>query len=189
MAQIQDSCFRIMKINDIDIDLLDLHKEKPVTVEIEHNRYSERLVNDIQGLQRGNVVNAMIQSQDVLHIDGIWRFLEIEPVEPTLLTTIEGYEIPEDDAQELNYLIMDKGGAYKQFYTIDDVPVTMFANRANNEDWIQLNYLDPYKNISDLLSEHCEPPFEIIHQLDTYKDIIRSYYIGDTGTEFSRSKK
>lgn len=189
MAQVRDSCFRVMDINDIDIDLLDLHKEHPVTVEIEHERYSEELTDDIGELQRGNIVNAMVQSQDVLHIDGIWRFLEVEPLEATLLTGIDDCEIPEDDAQELGYQIMTKGGAYKQFSTANDVPVTMFANQADRDEWIRLNYFDPYKDISDLLPEPCEPPFEVVHQWDKDKDIIRSYYIGDSETEFAESAK
>jgi len=80
MAQIRESQFAVMSINDADIDLFDLAGEGAVIVETEHNNYNSYLEEKISELEEGDIITGKIQGEDVLQPNAIWRFLEFEVI-------------------------------------------------------------------------------------------------------------
>lgn len=80
MAQIRESQFAVMRIQDNDLDLLDLAGEGGVTVEVEHENYNQELEQEISELNEGDIVTGKIQGEDILQPNAIWRFLEFEVI-------------------------------------------------------------------------------------------------------------
>lgn len=80
MAQIRESRFGVRQVNAEDIDLFDLAGGWGVIVEAEHEYYSDDLREEIRELEAGDIIDAMIQGEDVLQPNSIWRFLEFEKV-------------------------------------------------------------------------------------------------------------
>jgi hypothetical protein len=78
MAQIKESRFRVRNVHQEDIDLIDLATNEGVIVECEHEYYKEDFEEQVQSLEEGDIIDAQIQSEDILQPNSIWRFLEFE---------------------------------------------------------------------------------------------------------------
>jgi hypothetical protein len=189
MAQVRDTCFRVLQVNDIDIDIVDFHKEMPVTVELDHEKYNASLQQDIQSLEAGYAIEAQLQSQDILQIDGIWRFVDLSIFERSKITYQESIDIPNEKAQEYNYRIASKGGVFERFDSPENLEtsVAMIVDTYDKDEWTRLRYMDPHKDVYGMLPSNASPPFEIIHQQDINHGLIRSYFISETDSEFSDS--
>lgn len=193
MAQIREGCYRVMDISPSDIDLVDLHNPTPfpVSVESEHPAYSDDINDGIEELQKGNVINAKIQSDDVLHIDGIWKFIEIDVVTNTLISTFDHQPISGRLEQDEGFRLQTAGGVYDEFTAGDaeTVRVVKTIDHEDKGDWRNFSYLDAHKGVSRLFDKDASPPYEIIHMREPEEELIKSYYIDDIGTDFAEKVK
>ncbi|WP_148680426.1 hypothetical protein [Halovivax ruber] len=80
MAQIQESQYAVMRVNKEDIDLIDLAFMGGVSVETKHRDYNDEMTSRIEKVSPGDILQAQIQSEDVLQPNAIWRFLEFNVV-------------------------------------------------------------------------------------------------------------
>lgn len=80
MAQIRESKFVVRNKHEDDIDLVDLAGGGGVIVETEHEYYDSEMEDRISGISEGDIIRAMIQGEDILQPNSIWRFLELETV-------------------------------------------------------------------------------------------------------------
>jgi hypothetical protein len=80
MAQIREGQFAVMRRNDEDLDLMDLSFSGALSVEIDHENYSEEIGEQISQIEEGDILYAQVQGEDILFPNAIWRFLEIEIV-------------------------------------------------------------------------------------------------------------
>lgn len=79
MAQIRESQFGIIAIDEEDMDLVDL-AGGGVIVETEHEYYTHELEESIAELDEGDIIYAMVQGEDVLQPNSIWRFLKLNVI-------------------------------------------------------------------------------------------------------------
>lgn len=76
MAQIRESRFSVIGADEEEIDLIDLAGQGGLSVETEHEYYSDELEEEISELSSGDVIDAMIQGEDILQPNGLWRFIQ-----------------------------------------------------------------------------------------------------------------
>ena len=81
MAQVREGRYAVLSVNEDDIDLLDINmRATPLVVEKEHDFYDTEIRKQIQEIEEGDILEGHIQSEDILHPNGIWWFLEFEIV-------------------------------------------------------------------------------------------------------------
>lgn len=189
MAQIRESCFRVINVNLDDVDLVDMHSESPSPVSIEkhHSKYTDGIEDKICSLEPGNVIKAIIQSEDVLWIDGIWRVLDFETVDSSIISYIERIPIEEisNKANELGYQLLSRGGIERRTeIKLSQELVGYLSVRVNNdgEAWSELGPtgVNSRKQYYGELSNVSTPPYKIIHMKTENEDCVISYYVSLT---------
>ena len=188
MAQIRESCFRVVGIQDVDLDLVDMHSGFPVLVEREHTSYSSSLESRIDVLDEGNLVFCELQSEDVLQTDGIWRFLNIDVFDESKLSFVEDAQLPDDRGQQIGYNIITGGGAHMEYSPegYEELAVKLIGKQFDEEEWRSLQ-MDRYGDIYSWFSQ--APPYEVIHQRIPDEGFLLSYYLSETGTQFAQDLK
>ncbi|WP_148860785.1 hypothetical protein [Natronococcus pandeyae] len=186
MAQIMESCYRIVNAHEDDIDLIDMHANIscPVSVETDHESYDSEFKSSIDDLKPGNVIRATIQSEDVLWIDGIWRVLEFEVVEDSILeynSSLSGEDMSRR-ANELGYRLLSRGGTERQAeitFAGQAVGYLRIKSDPDGEIWSEVGPtgVNPRKEIYDILNEISDPPYKIVHKKLENESHIISYYI------------
>jgi hypothetical protein len=187
MAQIRDGCFRVVAVNREDLDLVNLHtsKGKFVTVEREHQDYSEEFSEKIGTVNPGNCIHATIQSEDVYRPDGIWRFLNLECFDATELHALEVDNIPAQDM-----LLME--GAFengrsnpekvKEDGSVIGFKIGIADSRGRTAHGpVVTDYKECYKT----LQKYGSPPFEIISITQEGIPLEIRYYIAKKGSEIA----
>lgn len=188
MAQIRESCFRVVRINEIDIELVDMHSGYPVTVERSHSKYTADVDSKIDSLNEGNIIFSELQSEDVLQTDGIWRFLHIDCFDESLISVVEEATLPEDRGQQIGYHILSRGGANMEYTPegYDEMTVKLLGRQYQEEEWNTIR-IDPYREIYSWFTD--SPPYEIIHQNIPDEGFVLSYHLSKTGTRFAENLK
>lgn len=72
MAQIRESRFIVRAIDEDDITLADPYTKRLVIIEREYERYSEEMIESFSHLEEGDIIDAQIQSEDVLQPNAVW---------------------------------------------------------------------------------------------------------------------
>lgn len=187
MAQIRDGCFRVIAINNEDIDLVNLHRSKGyvVTVERSHQMYSEDFENRLDKLNPGNCINASLQSQDIYRPDSIWRILEFECFDETEIHALKLEDIVVQDL-----LLMD--GAFENGQSKPEIveengePIGFKIGRPDKRGSdphgpIVSEYRECYKT----LKRYGNPPYEIISYTDSENPLEIRYYLSEKDTDIA----
>jgi hypothetical protein len=178
----------VVRINEIDIELVDMHSGFPVAVERSHSKYDADMNSKINSLKEGNIIFSELQSEDVLQTDGIWHFLHIDRFDESLISVVEGATLPEDRGGQIGYNILSRGGANMEYTPegYDELTVKLLGRQYQEDEWNKIR-MDPYREIYSWFTD--SPPYEIIHQNIPDEGFILSYHISKSGTHFAENLK
>lgn len=187
MAQIQDSCFRVLSVNDEDLDLIDLHRGRGhiVSVERRHDMYSSDIESQIDSLRPGNCIKALLQSEDIYRPDGIWRFLEFTRFEETEL-----HALKVDNIRAQDMLLME--GAFENGQSSPELIKSegeVLGYKIGISDSRGGEAYGPvvttYDEIYDTLGRYDEPPYEIISITEDGVPLEIRYYLKEKDTDIA----
>lgn len=187
MAQIRDGCFRVIATNPQDIDLVNLHNSpgKLVSIESEHELYSDELEASLSDLKPGNCITASIQSEDVYRIDGIWRALEIERFDETELHAVEVDELIVQDMMLMEGAFED-GQSDPKIVNSDGkrigFKIGLPDSRGSNAHG---PVVTTYKQCYKILKSFGPPPYEILSLTQPGIPLEIRYYLSEKGTRIA----
>lgn len=185
MAQIRQGCFRVVASNDQDLDLVNLHNSKGrfVSVEADHQRYSDDLNERIASIVPGNCIQATIQSEDVYRPDGIWRFLQVECFDETELHAVEVDNIVAQDML-LMQGAFEKGRSETEEIQENGRAIGFKIGIADSRGATAHGpVVTDYKECYKFLEKYSSPPFEIVSLTQQGIPLEIRYYLAEKGTD------
>lgn len=189
MPQIVESRFRVLEVNSEDINLSDLEAGPPVLVETEDESYDEELLATIEELEPGNVVEAEIRSEDLVHQDGYWAFLTLDVVDRTKFQFIDeasAHPIIVDELKDALQAVDDN--SVRKFIRLngDRIGYLTVAETQGGDLWTGIQAGTRSHEVDlDTLGDIEDPPHEIIYTRTPDEGYLVFYHLARQNTDLA----